>query len=189
VPVEALCDVDNPLSGPRGAAAVYGPQKGATPALVQELDAGLQVLARCILVDLGIEVDSLPGAGAAGGFGAGAVAFLGARLTPGVETVGELVGLPARLRTANWVVTGEGRFDDQSLQGKVVSGILRQASRSGTRVAVLAGSVSLDPAAWRAAGILEVEACAPAGMAAEDAMLRAPELLQAAMVRLARRLA
>jgi glycerate kinase len=188
IPVQALCDVSNPLCGPNGAAAVYGPQKGATPEQVRDLDAALEVLSRRIREDLGLAVGDLPGAGAAGGFGAGAVAFLGARLVPGVETVAELTGLTDALRTADWVITGEGRLDSQSLQGKVVSGVLRRAVACGTRVAVVAGTIALDRAALRAAGIAEAEACTPAGMSVAAAMEHAAVLLNAATGRLARRL-
>lgn len=188
IPVEALCDVTNPLCGSRGAAAVYGPQKGATPDQVRELDAALGVLAERLREALAVDVANLPGAGAAGGFGAGAVAFFGARLVSGIDTVAELTGLDDLLRTADWVVTGEGRFDEQSLQGKVVSGILRRAALSGVRVAVLAGSVALDRADWLAAGIQETESCTPPGMPLTEALQRAPELLSLAAARLARRL-
>ena len=187
VAVEALCDVTNPLCGPSGAAAVYGPQKGATPALVQELDAALLTLADRLRADLGVDVASLPGAGAAGGFGAGAVAFLGARLVRGVDAVAEVNGLTAGTSAADWILTGEGRFDSQSLQGKVVSGVLCRALAAGKPVAVLAGSVALDRQAWQEAGVSDVEACTPAGMSLEEAMRRAPELLDAATCRLARR--
>ncbi|NLF16707.1 MAG: glycerate kinase, partial [Lentisphaerae bacterium] len=187
VPVEALCDVDNPLTGPRGAAAVYAPQKGASPEMVRVLEEALQRLAERWRADLGLDLEAMPGAGAAGGFGAGAVAFLGARLTPGVEAVAAVNGLPVRLRQVDWVLTGEGRFDEQSLQGKVVSGVLRHAAAAGTRVAVVAGSVALPPERWRAAGVAAVEACAPAGITLAEAMRRAPELLQAAVARLAER--
>jgi len=189
VSVQALCDVTNPLCGPRGAAAVYGPQKGASPEAVLELDAALRSLARCIRSDLGLDVADLAGAGAAGGFGAGAVAFLGARLVRGIDTVAELTGLRGAMRTAAWVITGEGRLDEQSLQGKVVSGVLRHAADLGTRVAVLAGSVTLERSCWQAAGIHDVEACAPPGMPLAEAMDRAEELLAAAAARLADRLA
>ncbi len=189
VPVEALCDVDNPLTGPRGAAAVYAPQKGASPEMVRVLEEALQRLAERWRADLGLDLEAMPGAGAAGGFGGGAVAFLGARLTPGVEAVAAVNGLPARLRQADWVLTGEGRFDEQSLQGKVVSGVLRHAASAGTRVAVVAGSVTLPEARWRAAGVAAVEACAPPGLALAEAMRRAPGLLQAAVTRLAQRTA
>lgn len=188
VVVEALCDVTNPLCGPSGAAAVYGPQKGATPEMVPELDAGLQTLARRIEEDLGAAVADLPGAGAAGGFGAGAVAFLGARLVLGVDTVARVAGLDTALTGADWVVTGEGRFDASSLQGKVVSGVLRRARAAGVRVALLAGTLGMDPELWRGAGIADAEACAPARMPLEEAMARAAPLLAAAAARLASRL-
>ena len=188
VPVEALCDVTNPLCGDRGAAAVYGPQKGATPDQVRELDLALSVLAERIREALGLDVANLSGAGAAGGFGAGAVAFLGARLVPGVDTVADLAGLTDLMREADWVVTGEGRFDEQSLQGKVVSGVLRRAASGRPQVAVLAGSVALARADWLAAGVQETESCAPAGMPVTEAIRRAPELLRSAADRLVRRL-
>jgi glycerate 2-kinase len=188
VPVQALCDVTNPLCGSRGAAAVYGPQKGATPDQVRDLDRALAVLGERIRADLGQDVADLPGAGAAGGFGAGAVAFLNARLVSGVDTVADLTGLDDLIREADWVVTGEGRFDEQSLQGKVVSGILRRAARGRPRVAVLAGSIALRRAAWQAAGIHDAESCAPDGMAVEEAIRRAAALLRLAAVRLAGRL-
>jgi len=151
--VEALCDVTNPLCGPNGAAAVYGPQKGATPAMVRALEEGLANLATRCREALGKEVRDLPGAGAAGGFGAGAVAFLGAELVPGIAAVAATCGLERGLRGADWVVTGEGRFDPQSLQGKVISGVRDRARRSGTAVAVLAGQIALPRAVWREAGI------------------------------------
>ena len=187
MPVEALCDVDSPLTGPRGAAAVYAPQKGASPEMVRVLEEALQRLAERWRADLGGDLEAMPGAGEAGGFGAGAVAFLGARLTPGVEAVAAVNGLPARLRQVDWVLTGEGRFDEQSLQGKVVSGVLRHAASAGTRVAVVAGTVTLPPERWRAAGVAAVEACAPPEITLAEAMRRAPELLQAAVTRLAER--
>jgi glycerate kinase len=166
---------------------VYGPQKGATPEIVRDLDAALRNLAQRLYEDLGLAVADLPGAGAAGGFGAGAVAFLGARLVPGVETIAELAGLTEALRRAQWVLTGEGRFDEQSLQGKVVSGVLRRAARLGTRVAVVAGTVAMGRRCWQAAGIGDVEACAPEGMPVAEAMAQATALLREAVKRLAAR--
>jgi len=111
---------------------------------VERLEAGLENLAALILRDLGLEVGTLPGGGAAGGFGAGAVAFLGGDLVSGVDEVAGLVRLDEALHGAEWVVTGEGRLDSQSLEGKVVSGVVSRARRLGCRVAVLAGSVVLD---------------------------------------------
>ncbi|MBN2449791.1 MAG: glycerate kinase [Lentisphaeria bacterium] len=187
--VEALCDVNSPLLGRRGAAAVYGPQKGATPEMVLRLEEGLANLARCILESLGTDVAALPGAGAAGGLGAGAVAFFGASLVPGAVAVARTAGLPEALRAADWVVTGEGCLDAQSLQGKVLTEVLRLAGRAGCRVAVVSGRVLLDAAQCLAAGIAECEACAPDATDIATAMENAPRLLARACGRLAPRLA
>src|SRR6266550_3489374 len=112
--VDVACDVTNPLTGPSGASAVYGPQKGATPEMVAELDAALRHFAEIIRRDLGRDVEPLPGAGAAGGLGAGLVAFTGARLRPGAEMVMEAIRLDERLAGAQLVITGEGRLDSQT---------------------------------------------------------------------------
>ena len=188
-PVEVLCDVRNPLCGPDGAAAVFGPQKGATPAMVPVLDAGLRNLAERIRLDLGVEVLSMPGGGAAGGFGAGAVAFLCARLVPGVAAVAEATGLDDALSRADWVVTGEGSFDAQSLQGKVVSGVLDLACPRGVRVAVLAGRVRLSPARWRQAGVAVAVASAADSVTDETALAEAGPRLEAAAQRMANEIA
>jgi glycerate kinase len=139
------CDVDNPLTGPTGAAAVYGPQKGATPADIAVLDAGLARLAQVLGRDHGIDVDRTPGAGAAGGVGAGALAFLSARLTPGIDMLLDLVSFDSALAGADLVVTGEGSFDGQSLAGKAPVGVARRAHAAGVPVVILAGRVDLDP--------------------------------------------
>src|SRR5207302_10724413 len=112
--VDVACDVTNPLTGPTGASAVYGPQKGATPEMVAELDAALKHFAEVIRHDLGVDVEQLPGAGAAGGLGAGLVAFSGAKLRPGAEMVMEALHLDERLKGADLVITGEGRLDSQT---------------------------------------------------------------------------
>lgn len=177
--VKALCDVDNPLCGPTGAATVYGPQKGATPEMVQVLELGLGRLAEVVRCERGIDMAEMPGAGAAGGFGAGAVAFLKARLVPGVDAVADAAGLEAALDGADWVVTGEGRLDEQSLQGKVVSGVLRRAERHGTRVAVLSGRLALSAECCRKAGIHWAAGCASPDMPDEEAFGRARDLLTA----------
>jgi glycerate 2-kinase len=138
-------DVDNPLVGPQGATAVYGPQKGASPEDVALLDRALGHFAAVVYRDLGVDVRSLPGAGAAGGLGAGLIAFLGARLRPGVDVVMESLRLPKRLEGADLVVTGEGRFDQQSLRGKVPAGVLRVAAEARVRALVLCGQSDVDP--------------------------------------------
>lgn len=145
--VIVACDVDNPLTGPTGAAHVYGPQKGADPRDVADLDAGLVRLAQVLRRDLGIDVEQVPGAGAAGGVGAGALAFLGARLTPGIDLLLDLVGFDAALDGADLVVTGEGSFDAQSLAGKAPVGVARRARTAGVPVVVLAGRLDLDESA------------------------------------------
>jgi glycerate kinase len=133
------CDVDNPLTGAQGASAVYGPQKGATPEDVALLDDALEHLAEVLMRDLGVDVREVPGAGAAGGLGAGLVAFLGAELRPGVDVVMDAVSFAERLAPADLVVTGEGRLDAQSLHGKVPAGVLRQARAAGVPALILCG--------------------------------------------------
>ena len=186
VAVEVLCDVDNPLCGEHGAARVFGPQKGATPEMVEQLDAGLAHLARLIKEQLGRDITCLPGAGAAGGLAAGAVAFLDGRLISGVEAVMAQIRLPQAVTSADWVITGEGSFDEQSLRGKVVSGVVRVARAAGAKVAVCAGQVRLEPPEYRQAGITTAMACMEPGMELDDAMARGAELLDCAARRLAR---
>ena len=187
--VVALRDVDNPLLGEQGAARVFGPQKGATPPVVDRLDRGLEHLAAAIERDLGIAVRSRRGGGSAGGAAAGAVAFLGARLVPGARLVLRLARFDARLRAADYVITGEGRLDSQSLDGKVVSAVARAAARRGVPVAAVAGRVAIDPAVAAAHGIHDVEAAAAADVTDAEAMARAAPLLEAAAARLVARLA
>jgi len=182
--IEVLCDVDNPLCGDRGAACVFGPQKGATPAIVQQLDAGLRHLAAVVKAQLGKDILDVPGAGAAGGLGGGAMAFLNARLVPGIETVMSASRLAEDLAGADWVVTGEGQFDEQSLHGKVVAGVTALAQTAGVKVAVLAGRVKLAEADWRRAGISIAQAIAPATLDTPRAIQQAPELLAAAVRKL-----
>lgn len=138
-----MCDVDNPLTGPDGAAAVYGPQKGAGPKDVARLDAGMHRYAAVIRDQLGIDVENVPGSGAAGGIGACCVAFFGAVLVPGVERVASLVGLEGRLAGADLCITGEGRLDAQSIRGKVVSGVARACARAGVPCVAITGALDL----------------------------------------------
>ncbi len=139
--IEVACDVDNPLTGARGASAVFGPQKGATPEMVQTLDANLARLARLIERDLGVAVDQVPGAGAAGGMGAAMLAFFGATLKPGIEIVTAAVDLERHVRDADLVITGEGRIDFQTVHGKTPVGVARVAKRHGKPVIGIAGSL------------------------------------------------
>ena len=188
VPIDVLCDVDNPLCGPHGAARVFGPQKGATPEMVERLDARLGQLAELVKTQLGKDLADVPGAGAAGGLAFGALAFMNARLVPGVDAVAEAIGLDQALRGADWVITGEGRFDEQSLRGKVVSGVAKRARSLGVKVSVLAGSVALAEREWRAQGIEFALATQREGMPLDHAMANAETLLAQAARELARSL-
>lgn len=142
--VTGACDVDNPLTGPSGASAVYGPQKGASSGDVLELDRALAHLAAVVERDLGVSLRDEPGAGAAGGLGFGLLAFCGARLQPGVQVVMDAVELPARIARADLVVTGEGSLDVQSLHGKVPAGVLDACELAGVPVAIVCGRASID---------------------------------------------
>ncbi len=186
--IEVLSDVDNPLCGARGAARVFGPQKGATPEAIEQLDAGLRHLARLVKEQLGKDIAGVPSGGAAGGLAAGAVAFLGARLVPGVETVMNVIGLDAELADVDWVITGEGRFDEQSLRGKVVSGIIRLAGKHAVKVGVIAGSVQVPESVWRREGIEVALSTMSPGMELPEAMASAEGLLASSARQLAARI-
>ena len=142
--IRVACDVDNPLYGERGAAHVYGPQKGASPADVELLDANLRHVADVIQRDLGLDVRDIPGAGAAGGLGAGLVAFCEATLEPGVEIVIDAVNLPERMRGADLCLTGEGAIDRQTAFGKTPAGVTSVAEREAVPVIAIGGGVALD---------------------------------------------
>ena len=151
-------DVDNPLTGPDGAAAVYGPQKGASPAEVARLDAGLERWAAVVAAAVGKDWSRAPGAGAAGGVGFAAMAVLGARMRPGIELVLELTRLESRLAGADLVITGEGSLDVQSLAGKAPVGVARAAARFRVPVVAVAGRNTLTGEELAAAGIAAVYA-------------------------------
>ena len=149
-------DVDNPLTGPDGAAEVYGPQKGASPAEVAVLAAGLRRWAAVVAAAVGTDWSQAPGAGAAGGVGFAALAVLGAGSRPGIELVLELAGFEAALDGADLVITGEGSLDAQSLAGKTPVGVARAAARRGVPVVAVAGRSTLTAAELAAAGIASV---------------------------------
>ncbi|MEO1235314.1 MAG: glycerate kinase [Planctomycetota bacterium] len=176
VAVTAACDVTNPLIGPEGAAAVYGPQKGATPGNVTTLDGGLRRLAVLWRLRLGVDVERTPGAGAAGGLGGGAVAFLGAALRPGIEIVLDAVGFEGRVAGCDLCLTGEGRLDGQSRSGKAVTGVARAAQRHGVPTVALVGSVA-DDAAGALGDVLAGVRVIGEGLTAPESMARAAALL------------
>lgn len=156
VALSVACDVTNPLCGPRGATATYGPQKGADPATVEELDRALAAFGRAIERSTGRLVADLPGAGAAGGTTAGLMGFTRATLRPGAEMVAELVGLAAALETADLVITGEGRADEQTLHGKAAMGVATLAKPRSTPVVLLCGALGTGAEAVEASGAFGV---------------------------------
>ncbi|MCW2476271.1 MULTISPECIES: glycerate kinase [unclassified Symbiopectobacterium] len=141
---EVACDVTNPLTGKLGASAVFGPQKGATSAMIVQLDNALKHYAEVIRHSLDIDVDQVPGSGAAGGMGAALLAFCGAELRQGIEIVTEALGLDELVRDASLVITGEGRIDSQTVHGKVPIGVARVAKRYNKPVVGIAGSLTAD---------------------------------------------
>ena len=153
IEIIGACDVDNPLTGARGAAATFGPQKGATPEEVVILARGLERLAEVISADLGRDVSTIPSGGAGGGMGAGLVAFFGAELRSGFDLLAETTGLDDEIRAADLVITGEGRFDDQSRGGKAPVAVARLAAQHHTPCVVVAGDLTIKRAEWSKLGI------------------------------------
>ena len=178
IQVLVACDVTNPLTGAEGASHVYGPQKGATRSMAEELDRGLKHYAKIIARDLGIEVDNVPGSGAAGGLGAGIMAFLGGELTPGIELVMNALGLTRELKDCSLVLTGEGKLDAQSIFGKVPVGVARKAKKEGVPVVVLAGGVGDDLEAIHQVGITACFSITSGPMSLEESMKNSAALLE-----------
>ena len=142
VEITVMCDVTNPLYGPTGAAYVFAPQKGADAEKVKSLDAGLRHFGDVIRSQLGIDVSRMPGAGAAGGMGAGCVALLGGTIQSGIDAVLDVTGFDRQLEGADLVITGEGRIDSQSADGKVVSGVARRTRAKGVPLIAIAGGIA-----------------------------------------------
>ena len=167
---EAVCDVENTLFGPEGAAFVYGPQKGATPEQVEELDKGLENLAELIQKDMGIDVANMPGAGAAGGLGCGLHTFLGAKLCKGIDLMFDLVGLPEKLSGADLALTGEGQIDYQTVFGKAPGGVGAAAKAQGIPCFAIAGSIGQELGDLHDFGINAVFSLCPGPMNLEESM-------------------
>jgi glycerate kinase len=181
-----LCDVANPLCGPQGASYVYGPQKGVKPEDLPVLDRNLRHLATQIKAELGLEVDSIPGAGAAGGLGAGMIAFCGAKLRRGIETILELVELEAKLAGADLVITGEGRIDGQSIYGKVPVGVARLARKREIPVIALVGGIGPGAEAVYEQGINSIMSIVNRPMTLAESVHDADSLIAEAAERLMR---
>jgi len=164
----AACDVDNPLYGPQGAAYVFAPQKGADETMVKDLDAGLRNMAKLIKNDLGTDVADLPGAGAAGGMGAGVVAFLAGELRSGIDLVLDAANYDEKLEEADYVITGEGRMDAQSLHGKVPAGVAKRAYEKGKKVIAINGSLGEGAQEMMKVGISSIYAAVEAPKSMEE---------------------
>lgn len=184
--IRVACDVDNPLTGPRGASAVYGPQKGATPAMVKELDAGLKHLSKIVKASLGSNHVKVPGAGAAGGLGYGLISFVAAEPVRGVDTILKLAGLKEAIEGADLVITGEGRIDFQTGFGKAPAGVVKLANRYRIPVVAIGGAVSADAAKLFEAGFDGLEACVTEVCDVETALKQAQANLTLAAERVAR---
>ena len=178
VEVVAMCDINNPLCGPHGAAAVFGPQKGADAAEVQRLDDGLRHLAAVIGRDLGADVLELEGAGAAGGMGAGVVAFFGAALQSGIDVMLDTVRFDQVLEGCSLVMTGEGKIDGQSAQGKVIAGIAARAARRGIPVVAIVGDIADDAHLMYDMGVSAIFSINRVAVPYAQARLRAPQDLR-----------
>lgn len=184
VAIEVACDVQNPLCGPQGASAVYGPQKGATPEMVERLDRALLNYGLQLSELAGQDIINLPGAGAAGGLGGGLVGFLGARLRSGTEIILEAARASETIPQADLVLTGEGKTDFQTAYGKVPVGVARLAKDAGVPVVVLSGAVEGDPDMLKDYGITVCFSVAEGPIALAEALERAREQLERAAWRL-----
>ncbi|MPM16312.1 Glycerate 3-kinase [bioreactor metagenome] len=179
LPIITMCDIDNPLCGKAGAAAVFGPQKGADEAMVLRLDAGLAHLADVLERDCGAAVRDLVGAGAAGGMGAGMAAFFKSRLQMGIETVLDTVGFEEKLSGADLVFTGEGRLDGQSRRGKVAAGVARRAGARGVPVIAIVGDIGEGAETIYELGVTAVFSINRVAIPYEQARLRSRRDLRA----------
>ena len=144
VMVKVACDVSNPLYGPNGAAKVYGAQKGASEKEIELLDAGLQNYSKTILKQYDIDLQQTNGSGAAGGIGGGAIVFLNGKLISGIDLIKELANFDTAIEGSDWIITGEGKLDGQTLSGKTIDGVLHSAKRQGIQVAALCGIVDIS---------------------------------------------
>ncbi len=175
--------MSNPLVGPEGASAVYGPQKGASPEAVRVLDAALAHFAGIVRRDLHVDVRDVPGAGAAGGLGAGLLAFTHATLEPGARLVLDTLDFAANLAGASLVISAEGQLDRQTAYGKSVGAVVAAAHAHGAIPLVLAGRVAMDDTELRALGIDAAIPLADGPLSLEESMARAAELVTSATAR------
>lgn len=184
--IEVACDVDNPLLGPQGCAAVFGPQKGATPAIVATLEANLEHAVTVIEGEIAGEVRNQKGAGAAGGLGAGLLAFLAAELRPGIELMLEATDLGAKVRGADLLLTGEGRIDHQTAMGKTISGVAQVARDAGVPVVAIVGAIGDGVDNLYPLGVTSMFSLAPGPISLDQAMRDGGRLIADAAERVMR---
>lgn len=175
---QIACDVTNPLYGPNGAAHVYAKQKGASNQDIEHLDFGLQKFSKVLDVHFNIKTQNIEGAGAAGGMGAGAVAFLNGELLPGIDLVKQIADFDAKLNHADWIITGEGKLDDQTLSGKTISGVLTSAKQYKINVAAFCGSTDLHSNELNDMGISYNDSVMSMADNLDDALANTEEYLQ-----------
>ena len=173
MPITAMCDIDNPFYGPTGAAAIFGPQKGADEAMVADLDGKMKHLASVIGEQIGVDLQEIPGSGAAGGMGGGMKAFFGARMQMGIDAVLETTGFEKLAADADVVFTGEGKIDTQSLRGKVVIGVARKAKKMGIPVIAVVGDIGDDIEAAYGEGVTGIFSTNRVAVPYKEARLRA----------------
>jgi len=176
--ITVACDVDNPLCGPKGASRVFGPQKGADDAMIEELDRNLAHYADLVESTLGVKIKDYPGAGAAGGLGGGLLAFLGATLKKGVDIVIETVELEKKIRDADLVITGEGRMDYQTIYGKTPFGVAKAAEKYGIPVIAICGSIGKGAEVLYDNGFASIFSIIDKPMCIDEAMEKSSELIQ-----------
>ncbi|WP_018923433.1 glycerate kinase [Salsuginibacillus kocurii] len=175
--LEVACDVDNPLTGEEGASFVFGPQKGASEEMVKELDQAMEKYATVMVRDLGLNVENTAGAGAAGGLGAGLLAFAKAELKPGIDLVIKITGLESFIKRADLVITGEGRMDGQTMHGKTPAGVGKLAKKYDLPVFAIAGTVEVDYLQLEETGIDAAFSMLNRPMSLEDAIAESTSLL------------
>lgn len=184
--VDVACDVTNPLVGPQGATYIYGPQKGAKPTDLTVLDTGMQHWAEVVRAQFGVDLLRMPGAGAAGGLGAGAVLFLSGKLTEGIHLVMQHTQLAEKMAGADLILTGEGRIDDQTLQGKLIAGITHMARKEAIPVVALCGSLNLSPDELTELGLTSAFSIVPGPASLDDALTNAAAYLKQTTFRVMR---
>ncbi len=173
-----LCDVENPLYGKNGAAHVFGRQKGADDREIAELDEGLKNMSELFIETFGVDVQKIPGAGAAGGIAGGAVAFLGAEIKSGIGTLMEIAELEDKIKAADLVITGEGKIDSQTLNGKVIAGIAAKAGKYNKTVLAFCGKLDLEPSEVRGMGLKDAFPVKEENMTVEEAMTHTGKKLE-----------